>query len=195
MTQRTDRLDELLRQEIGLILSREVKDPRIGFATVTKVQTVPDLGHAVVWVSVIGESAARTETLRGLEHVMHFVRRELGTRLRLRRIPELHVRLDDSAERGTRILHLIEELGAGRPVPIDDVAPDGETLPTPVVRLRQAGDLDAEPPAAAEPPGAGKRARANRGPAAAGGRPTRGRPANGGGKSTRGPRRPGRAPS
>jgi len=176
MTHRTDRLDELLRQEIGGILTREVKDPRVGFATVTRVETSPDLGHALVWVSVIGQKGERDQTLRALEHVMHFVRRELGARLRLRRIPDLHVRLDDSAERGTRILHLIEELEAGRPVPVDDSAPEGETLPTPVVRLRHDGDAPDEPAPAAEPLDSAQRTRAPRGRRLPGTRP---RPAAG----------------
>src|SRR5256885_10781447 len=113
MTQRTDRVDELLRQEISQILTREVADPRIGFATVTDVETTPDLRHARVWVSVIGQKEQRDSTVRALEHAMPFVRRELGTRLRLKRIPEFHVRLDDSAERGTRVLHLLSDLEAG----------------------------------------------------------------------------------
>src|SRR4029077_3190524 len=109
MTQRTDRVDELLRQEIGAILTREVKDPRIGFATVTRVETAPDLRHARVWVSVIGQHGERTATIVALQRAMPFVRHELGGRLRLRRIPDLHVQLDETAERGTRVLHLLEE--------------------------------------------------------------------------------------
>src|SRR5947207_8635675 len=104
MSQRTERVDELLRQEIGAIVTRDVQDPRIGFATITDVETTPDLRHARVWVSVIGTDTERTETVRALDRAMSFVRRELGTRLRLRRIPELHVHLDDTAERGTRVL-------------------------------------------------------------------------------------------
>src|SRR5665811_46009 len=96
MSQRTDRVDELLRQEIGAILAREVADPRIGFATVTDVETTSDLSHAKVWVSVIGDAAERSETLAALDRAMGFVRRELGVRLRLRRIPALHVELDGS---------------------------------------------------------------------------------------------------
>jgi ribosome-binding factor A len=165
MTERTDRIDELLRQEIGAILTREVKDPRVGFATVTRVETAPDLGHARVWVSVIGQAAERKETIAALDGVMHFVRRELGARLRLRRIPVLHVRLDDTLERGTRLLHLLDELEAGRTP--DDVAPDDETLPTPIVRLRHEGDLADEPPPAAEPPlpARSRRSRRSTGPA------------------------------
>jgi ribosome-binding factor A len=142
MTQRTQRIDELLRQEIGEILGREVADPRIGFVTVTQVETAPDLRHARVWVSVIGDEAQRKETLAALDRAMGFVRRELGTRLRLRRIPEFHVRLDDTAERGTRVLHLLHELEEGH-VP-DDPAPPGESLPTPVPRLPRAGDAPAD---------------------------------------------------
>jgi ribosome-binding factor A len=151
MTQRTDRVDELLRQEIGSILTREVKDPRIGFATVTKVETAPDLRHARVWVSVIGQPGERSATIAALERSMGFVRHELGLRLRLRRIPDLHVRLDDTVERGTRVLHLLDELEAGR-TPADDAPPEVETLPTPVGRLRHEGDLADEPASAAEPP-------------------------------------------
>jgi ribosome-binding factor A len=161
MTQRTDRVDELLRQEIGSILGREVKDPRIGFATVTKVETAPDLRHARVWVSVIGKPEERTETIAALERAMPFVRHELGTRLRLRRIPDLHVRLDETIEKGTRVLHLLEELEAGR-IPVDDAVADAETLPTPVVRLHHEGDLADEPPPAAEPPPPARRRRSRR---------------------------------
>ncbi len=129
MTQRTDRIDELFRQEIGEILTREVDDPRIGFATITDVETTPDLRHAKVLVSVIGKPEERLETIAAMGRRMPFVRHELGKRLRLKRIPQFHLELDDTLERGTRILHLLDELGAGR-APEDD-AVDGETLPTP----------------------------------------------------------------
>ncbi len=132
MTARTDRIDELLRQEIGEILVRDVRDPRIGFVTITDVETAPDLSHARVWVSVIGQPDERQQTLRALQHAMPFVRHELGSRIRLRRIPELHVRADDTAQRGTRVLRLIAELEAGDTP--DDVAPAAESLPTPVPR-------------------------------------------------------------
>jgi ribosome-binding factor A len=141
MTQRTERVDELLRQEIGQILSREVADPRIGFVTVTDVETTPDLRHARLWVSVIGQKAERDETIHALERAMPFVRRQLGTRLRIKRIPEFHVRLDDSAERGTRVLHLLTELEAGA---LPEQAPAGESLPTPVPRLPHVEDAPFE---------------------------------------------------
>lgn len=136
MSQRTERIDELLREEIGLILAREAKDPRIGFATITEVETEPDLRHARVWVSVIGSEAEKDATLAALRHAMHFVRRELGSRLRLKRIPELHVRLDDSLERGTRILHLLHDLETEGTV---DEAGLDVPLPTPGVGEHPAG--------------------------------------------------------
>src|SRR5436305_14798935 len=107
MTQRTDRIDELLRQEITSLLTKEIADPRLGFATVTDVETAPDLRHARVWVSVIGQPDDRRATLHALERAMPFVRRELGRRLRLKRIPEFSVKLDESIERGTRVMQLI----------------------------------------------------------------------------------------
>jgi ribosome-binding factor A len=150
MTQRTDRVDELLRQEIGSIVARDIADPRVGFATITKVETAPDLRHAKVWVSVIGQEGERRATIAALRRAMPFVRHELGRRVRLKRIPDLHVELDDTAERGTRVLHLLDELGAGTIVDPDQ--PTGETLPTPIARVRHEGDAPEEPPSAVIPP-------------------------------------------
>ena len=152
MTQRTQRIDELLRQEIGQALERELADPRIGFTTVTDVETAPDLSYARVWVSVIGVEEQRKETLAVLRRAMPYIRRSLGGKLRLRRIPELDFRLDDSIERGTRVLHLLDQLEAGQ-LPVDDVT-GPETLPTPVPRLRHEGDAEEVPaaePAASKP--------------------------------------------
>ena len=151
MSQRTDRVDELLRQEIGALLARELADPRIGFATITDVETSPDLRHAKVWVSVIGGKQDRIETVRALQASMGFVRHELGKTLRIKRIPALHIHLDDLAERGTRVLHLLSELESG--VDPQEVTPFNESLPTPVKRLPHEGD--AEDPAAADAAGDG----------------------------------------
>jgi ribosome-binding factor A len=155
VTQRTNRIDELLRQEIGSIVSRDVADPRVGFATITRVETTPDLRHAKVWVSVIGQRDERTATISALGRAMPFVRHELGRTLRLKRIPDLHVQLDDTAERGTRVLQLLAELEAGGAV--DEDLPLGETLPTPVARVRHEEDATDEPPSAVIPPGPRRR--------------------------------------
>ena len=159
MTQRTERVDELLRQEISSIVTRNVADPRVGFATVTSVETTPDLRHAKVWVSVIGQPEEREATVGALRRAMPFVRRELGARLRIRRIPDLHVHLDDTAERGTRVLQLLSDLESGRTPQAD--GPPGESLPTPVARLPHEGDLGAEPPSAVRVPEARVRRRAS----------------------------------
>ncbi len=170
MSQRTQKVDELLRQEITSIVGRDVADPRVGFVTITSVETTPDLRHAKVWVSIIGQPAERAAAVKALGRAMPFVRHELGTRLRLRRIPDLHVELDDTAERGTRVLRLLHDLEAGE-FP-DDVASGVEALPTPVARLPHEGDLPEEPPpAAALPtPRRPRERRPKRGPARPGNR-------------------------
>ena len=150
MSQRNERIDELLRQEIGSIVARDVADPRVGFATITAVETTPDLRHARVWVSVIGQPAERDATVAALRRAMPFIRHELGGRLRIRRIPDLHIQLDDTAERGTRVLQILSDLESG--VTPQAHPPAGESLPTPVPRLPQAGDLPAEPPSAVRLP-------------------------------------------
>ena len=151
MSQRTERVDQLLREEIGRLITEEVADPRVGFATITDVETTPDLRHARVSVSVIGQPAERNATIAALRRAMPFVRHELGKTLRIRRIPDLHVELDDTAERGTRVLRLLDELGGGN-APKDDL-PLGETLPTPVARVHLEGDTEEEPPSAViQPP-------------------------------------------
>ena len=127
MTDRTKRLDELLREEISDIITRQVDDPRIGFLTITDVEVAPDLRHANVWVSVIGSVEEKKQTLRALAHAMPFVRQRLG-RLRLKRIPDLHVKEDETAARGTRVMKILEELEQGGS---GDLAPSIETLPSP----------------------------------------------------------------
>ncbi len=143
MSQRTERIDELLRQEITELLSRSVSDPRIGFVTVTRVVTAQDLSHAKVWVSIIGQSGERSASLHALRGAMPYIRHQLGDRVRLRRVPDLHVELDDTAERGTRVLQILHELGEGR-IPDDGPLP-GETLPTPIARLPQDGEPEHAP--------------------------------------------------
>jgi len=149
MTQRTDRIDALLREEIGAILTREVSDPAIGFVTVTDVQTAPDLSHAQVWFSVIGQPDERAASVAALKRAMPYVRRLLGGRIRLRRIPDLHVRVDETSERGTRVLKLLSELEAGALPEVE--LPPTDTLPTPAPRTTPEGTGDAEPECKVEP--------------------------------------------
>ncbi len=155
MSQRTERIDELLRQEIGQALARDLADPAIGFATITDVETSPDLRHARVWVSVIGSDADRAASLAALRRALPYLRHELGLRLRLRRIPEFHVRLDESMERGTRVLQILQELEEGLSPEEPIGGPAVEPLPTPVRRLPQPGDAPDADAGPAEPPGTG----------------------------------------
>lgn len=157
MTARTDRLDQLLREEIGAILSKDVQDPRIGFVTVTDVETAPDLSTARVWVSIIGQPEERTKALQALEHAMPFVRHELSSRIRIRRIPELLIRADDSVQRGARVLQLLAELEAGGGA-LEAPAPD-ESLPTPTPRSTMEEPVKARPRGKGRPGGAHRRDR------------------------------------
>ena len=109
MSDRTRRVDHLLQEEISAIIQREVHDPRVGFVTMTSVETTPDLQHAMVFVSVIGNEGERKSSLAALGRAMPFVRHNLG-KLRLRRVPDLHLREDDSAVRGTRVMQLLEQV-------------------------------------------------------------------------------------
>ena len=110
MSQRTDRLDSQIRQELMELLQREMKDPRLGFATITRVETARDLGHARVWVSVLGSEVERERTMSALQVATPWLRRRLGERLSLRHVPELTVREDDSIASGDRVLQIIQEL-------------------------------------------------------------------------------------
>ncbi len=110
MTRRTERLNDLLREEISDLLRRGVKDPRvIGLVTITDVDVSPDLRRAKVYVSVMGTDKEKASTYRALGAAAHFLQRELRRRLTIRRTPELEFCPDDSLERGARILALLEE--------------------------------------------------------------------------------------
>jgi ribosome-binding factor A len=108
---RIERVNNLIRQEISQLLQRQVKDPRLGgFVAVTEVSTSPDLRYAKVFVSCMGSEEDKQEMLSGLLAASGFFRNKLAKRLRLRRIPELSFHWDDSIERGTHLLQLIDEV-------------------------------------------------------------------------------------
>jgi ribosome-binding factor A len=111
MSHRIERVSSLMRHEISELLQRQVKDPRLSkFVAVTEVSTSPDLRYAKVFVSCIGSEEEKEEMLKGLGAAANFLRNQLAKRLRLRRIPELSFHWDDSIERGTHLLQLIDEL-------------------------------------------------------------------------------------
>jgi ribosome-binding factor A len=111
MRRRIERLNHLIRDEISELLQRQVKDPRLGgFITVTRVSTSPDLRHAKIFISIMGNEDEKRECLKGLAAASGFLRRELSLRLALRRTPELSFHYDDSIDRGTRVLQLITQV-------------------------------------------------------------------------------------
>ncbi len=103
-------MEDQIRVEVAKMIHRELKDPRIGFTTVTRVELTGDLARARVLVSVLGSAEAQEETLAGLLSATRFLRHELGRRLRLRRVPELVFVLDRGAEAGERIEELLRKL-------------------------------------------------------------------------------------
>jgi ribosome-binding factor A len=110
MTRRTDRLGEQFRQEIGRMLQLEVKDPRIGFATISRVDVTPDLDLARVMVSVMGSDKEKRDSLIGLKQSSGFIRKALGRKFHLRKIPRLDFRLDENLDHGLRIAGILDEL-------------------------------------------------------------------------------------
>jgi ribosome-binding factor A len=107
---RQEKLGELIAAELSELLRTRVKDPRVGFASITHVEVSGDLRHAKVFVSVMGTPEEQKETMKGLRNANGFLRHELATRLVLRYMPELAFKLDTSIEEGARILALINQV-------------------------------------------------------------------------------------
>jgi ribosome-binding factor A len=111
---RSQRLQELLVKEISLLIQKGLKDPRIGFATVTNIDLTDNLRHAKVYVSVIGSSTEAEETIKGLNNAKGYIRGLLGKNLYLRYIPNLDFQKDDSSEKLDKISRLLGEINKGR---------------------------------------------------------------------------------
>jgi ribosome-binding factor A len=109
MTDRMRRVNESLRTVLAEAVG-ELKDPRIGFVTVTGVQTSPDLRHAVVFVSVLGSERKRAKSLAGLEAAHGVLQARLAREVRMKRTPQLTFQYDPSVEQGVRMSKLIDEL-------------------------------------------------------------------------------------
>lgn len=110
MTRRTLMVGELLREELTDIIRREVKDPRVGFMSITRVEVPADLRSARVYVSVLGTDEERAGTLAALRSAAGFIRRHLKPRLRMRQIPELEFRDDRSMEYADQITRTLRDL-------------------------------------------------------------------------------------
>ena len=107
---RADRVSGQLEEEIGRLIQRELKDPRIGFVSITKVVVSRDLRHAKVFFSIYGDEAAKQRSVEGLRSALGFIRGELGRRLALRYIPELDFRIDESMEYAFHIEEIIHQI-------------------------------------------------------------------------------------
>ena len=112
MSRRTERLSEEIREEVALLIASELKDPRIGFVTVTRVEVTPDLRTARIYVGVLGTDKQRTTSLAGLKQGAGFLRRALGRTLRLRYTPELLFQYDEGLEASDRVAKLLAEIGS-----------------------------------------------------------------------------------
>lgn len=112
MNLRANRVSEQMKKELGEIITRKIKDPRIGFVTVTDVQVTGDLQQATVFVSVLGDEKEREQTLVGLTKATGFIRSEIGQRIRLRKIPEITFEYDESIDYGNRIETLLNKIHA-----------------------------------------------------------------------------------
>jgi ribosome-binding factor A len=111
MNRRLQRLAGLLQEELSELLLRQVKDPRLArLVSITRVVISPDLRHALVYVSVMGSEEEKASTFEGLTAAAPFLRRELNTRVAVRRIPELSFRRDDSLEQGSRVFDLLKQI-------------------------------------------------------------------------------------
>jgi len=107
---RTNRVAEQMKKEVGEILNQKIKDPRVGFVTVTDVELTNDLQHATVFVSVLGDEDEKQESLIGLSKASGFVRSEVGKRIRLRKTPEIVFQFDEAHEHGNRIESILRKL-------------------------------------------------------------------------------------
>lgn len=110
MINRLARVCEVLKRELGVIIPREI-DIRDALITVASVDITPDLKQAHVYISALGNAQARRKTMQGLEDARVRIQSELNKRIKMKQTPHLHFHLDGSIERGTRIIHLMDELG------------------------------------------------------------------------------------
>ncbi len=106
---RQEKLGELFAAELSDLLRTRIKDPRVGFASITHVEVSGDYRHAKIYISVMGSEEEQANTMKALKHATGFLRHELAGRIVLRYMPEIVFKLDTSIEKGTRILELIRE--------------------------------------------------------------------------------------
>jgi ribosome-binding factor A len=110
-TGRMRRVDEAVRAVLSDAIAKDLQDPRVGFVTVTGVKTSPDLRHARVYVSILGDEAVRAESLAGLRSARGFLQGRVAAELTLKHTPAIVFEFDESVDRGMRITQLLEDIG------------------------------------------------------------------------------------
>ena len=110
MSVRLERVAKAMKQEIGSILTHDMNDPRIGFATVTRVEVAADIRSAKVHVAVLGEEKEKKSTLAALRHASGYLQRETASRLRMKFTPTLSFYIDDGPEKSVRMMKLIDDV-------------------------------------------------------------------------------------
>jgi ribosome-binding factor A len=125
---RPDRVADQIRGEVATMLARDVHDPGVGFVTITRVQVTPDLQHARIHYTSLGDDKARANTAKALGRAAAFLRRQIGSRLRLKRVPELEFIYDESIAGQDRIEQLLHNIRSGGPggAVTPDTAPDDD---------------------------------------------------------------------
>ena len=131
-SRRVERVSDLIKQQVSNIISNDLKDPRVGFVTVTSVDLSRDLRHAKVYISVMGSDEDRERTMEALNRASGFMRTSLGNRIRIRHIPELLFRYDDSYEYAARIAVVMKQIEP-------ETKPVAETTSSDQISVEDAG--------------------------------------------------------
>ncbi len=133
MSRRTEQVAEAIKEEVSGLIQRELRDPRLGFVTVTRVEVSPDLKYAKIFFSVLGDETSKQESLKVLKHASGFLRHELSHKMTIRYTPQLHFEFDVAMEHGDKIQRLLMELeqeeklrAAAAPVSGAVIASEGE---------------------------------------------------------------------
>ena len=124
---RHERITERIRQELSEIITQELRDPRVGFVTVTHVKVAPDYTRATVFLSILGDEANERTTMRALEHARGHIQTELAQRIRIRRHPEIGFRIDEGFKNSQKVSRILSELEAEKGAePAEPEAPADE---------------------------------------------------------------------
>lgn len=124
---RPDRVGDQIRAEVGQLLARELQDPGLGFVTVTRVHVTPDLQIARIYYTVMGDERTRRRTEQALRRALPFIRRRVGARLRLRRVPEIEFMFDKSVEQQEQLERVIQEIHERDALRQTEGGPDGSS--------------------------------------------------------------------